>query len=269
MEPLKVFDPHFHTWDLEKQNLPWLEGENIRLQRSFGAEQFLEEYRKQESLNLVGSLHIEADTSNPSEEDELVHALVEAHPEVSAFVTHQRLSAKMTINQFSSGVREVLHTPDSPRGRCLEPSFLDGLKKLAEEERSFDAVIRPDEIEDLAQSLEESPETTVVLDHMANLTELDEQSQHALTRIAELPNTFVKLSGAGLNESDSALRLLDFLGSVFGPERLMFASNWPLINIDSSVRKNIDILLNVFGRDNQIFTKTAMTAYRIERNSHD
>ena len=58
---LKVIDTHFHIWDLEKQDLPWLAGVPETIKKTFTIQQYIENYEKIKDIDFVGGIYVEVD----------------------------------------------------------------------------------------------------------------------------------------------------------------------------------------------------------------
>ena len=171
----------------------------------------------------------------------------------------------MRMPLYAHGVREPLHTPASPRGRCLQDDFIRGLQLMADKNMPFDACVRVDELGDLAQVCEQVPEATVIVDHMGNISNLQnlESSSDALHRLGELPNVYVKVSGYPTDDPRFVSALLDLAQAAFSNKRLLYASNWPVVGLYADFDSHLSILLNRFAGDDDFFLNNARNAYHI------
>lgn len=93
-----------------------------------------------------------------------------------------------------AGVREPLHVETSPRGRCLERSFIEGLEVLADNDMIFESCNRVEELEDMYNAVSQVPQAKVVIDHCGNVTELTGNYKQAMRKLAKLPNVYCKVS---------------------------------------------------------------------------
>ncbi|MEI4855945.1 hypothetical protein, partial [Klebsiella pneumoniae] len=89
---------------------------------------------------------------------------------------------------FATGIREPLHTGDAPKGRCLEESFIEGLKNLAKKNMPFESCNRVDELEDFYKTAKSLPEETFILNHLGNVVELSEEYKSVMKKFAKLDN---------------------------------------------------------------------------------
>lgn len=136
------------------------------------------------------------------------------------------------------GLRPMLQSiPD--REWVLNPAFSPILARLAELGLCFDALITPDHLETLAVLASRHPRLPVVIDHAAKPAIRDGEEAYRywaprIERLGAFSNVSCKLSGllteAGPGIGLSVLRpYLEHLYAVFGPDRLMWGSDWPVM----------------------------------------
>jgi predicted TIM-barrel fold metal-dependent hydrolase len=154
--------------------------------------------------------------------------------------------------------RRVKDWIDRP-GVLAEPGFLAGFAALAERGLSFDAWVYAHQMGDVAVLADEYPETTVVLDHFATPVGLlgpmgsatgrtaGERAallarwREDLAALAERPHVVAKVSGiafpplglqrTGIGRAELAELagpLVEHTVEVFGPDRVLFGSNFPM-----------------------------------------
>lgn len=268
MTNLKIFDSHIHVWDLAAQQLDWLQGVDSMLHRSFSFSDFKQAYNNLhdkglEDVELVGALHVEADVADPVAEDARITPLMQQEPLLTGFVTHANLRKDMHVTPDAVGVREVLHNDNVPRGRCLESSFTAGCRNLSSQAKVFDLCMRTPELADFHAAYENCANVRVVINHCGNAQKLDDEFVSNIRALAESPNVYCKLSGLNYESTADAYQLLEFLGEIFGPQRLMFASNWPVIGIYTELHTHITAIRKVFGDDPDVFSGTARSVYNL------
>ncbi len=144
-------------------------------------------------------------------------------------------------------------------GVLASPEFLRGFAAVAERGMTFDAWVYGDQLAQVARLATEYPETTIVLDHfgtpvglqgpMGKRTGRDERSRADLLHrwrddiaaLAAHPNVVAKQSGfafpplgnrrVGIGRADLAelsAPLIEHTADVFGPDRQVFGSNFPM-----------------------------------------
>ena len=175
------------------------------------------------------------------------------------------------------GVRHVVQDePDD--GFMLRPDFQRGIAALRQCDFTYDLLIFPRQLSAavaLAQKFSEQP---FVLDHLAKppikagtLSPWREQLQE----LAKCPNVCCKVSGLVTEASWSDWRAEDFLPfldvafDAFGPDRLMFGSDWPVCRLAASYQSVFELVRNFvrrFGADDQakIFGENAVKFYGLK-----
>jgi L-fuconolactonase len=120
-------------------------------------------------------------------------------------------------------------------GKSLEPA----LRALVELDLAFDALVKPPQLPNLLRLLERHPDLRVVVDHGAKpdiAGGVLEPWASDLARIADETAACCKLSGLATEAGDgwkpeSLKPYMDRLLECFGPERLMWGSDWPVVNL--------------------------------------
>lgn len=260
----KIIDTHFHVWDLEKQDLPWLEGVDEVIKRTFTFEELLNNYNEIDGIDFIGGIYVEVDGKDPIQEDEIIYDLCKQNEKILATMMKSKVSPTMRVPAFATGIREPLHTDDAPKGRCLEESFIEGLKNLAKKNMPFESCNRVDELEDFYKTAKSLPEETFILNHLGNVAELSEEYKSVMKKFAKLDNVYVKVSGYSTKDKEFVRDLLKFVKETFRSDRLMYASNWPVVELYSNFNENLLILLEEFKDDEDFFYNNAIRCYNLD-----
>ncbi|MBW3091917.1 amidohydrolase family protein [Bifidobacterium sp. 82T10] len=265
---MRIIDAHIHLWDTSRQHLPWLDGPDAdpRLLGRFTADDLSARYAAALPADCAfdGGVYVEVDCADPLDEDRQL--ATNRDPRVLAKVMRSTLDPAMRVPLFAAGVRDPLHVPGSERGRCLDDGFVAGLRLLGQAGLPFDACVRRDELDDLAETAERAPDTTIVVDHMGNVTPgtLDERYVAAMRRLAACPNVVVKVSGYPTDDRRFVRDLLALSRELFDGRR-MAASNWPVVDSYSSLEAHLSTLLDEDGDDERLYHDTAAHVYGIGR----
>ena len=179
------------------------------------------------------------------------------------------------------GLRQVLHTGATPPDYCLDPAFVKGVRMLGDRGLSFDLCLRNDQLEVGAGLIERCPRTRFVLDHCGNPHAGKEDLngwRRGLAKIAGLKGREVlcKISGlyANVKAADwPADRLAPIVRSVidlFGWDRVIFAGDWPVVNLGASYRAWVEALKQIVRADSpgdqaKLFRDNALKFYRLPR----
>lgn len=261
---LKVIDSHFHVWNLDTQSLPWLEGTDGTITHTYTTKDLEAEYARQAGVEFVGGVYVEVDCADHEAEDKIAYDIKSADPKMLACMLRSDVSPWMRIPAFAAGIREPLHIDSEPKGRCLEPSFIEGLHALAEKGLPFESCNRVDELEDAYEAFAQAPEETVILNHLGNVEALTPEWKSVMKKFASLPNLYMKVSGYPTADKQFVSELLKFVRETFDPKKLLYASNWPVVKLYSSFDEHFQILRDEFGDDENFFMNNAVRAYGLK-----
>lgn len=286
--PPALIDPHVHIWDLAQFHLPWMEGVPESIKRNFGPDDFV---RDTSDLNVERALYMEVDV-DPSQQSEEVQFAIElcqspSNHFVAAVVGGSLLADdfRAYVDRFAGqnaikGVRTVLHTPERPAGYCLQPKFVDSIRYLGDQGLSFDLCMRRAEIRDAAKLARESPQTLFILDHCGGISgaahdaDTMEDWKQGIATVAGQENIVCKISGIvdpGLGQNWSADQLSERVNvclDAFGPDRVMFAGDWPVLLMGGSYHQWVEALSTIVAdRDEEfrqkLFYDNALRIYRM------
>ena len=299
---MKIIDAHHHLWcpvkDTADIGYVWLK--NIGAMKPFGdptsiqRDYLVEEFRA-ESTNheLIGSVHVQADGGipDPVKESEWLESLNEKTALPSAHVgfldlakpdAQQVLERYLPLKGFR-GVRQILSRIDdkpeisfTPVHHLHQEIWRAQYGLLTEHGLSFDLQLYPEQMADAAEFFSQHPNIPVVIDHAGSPYDQSETGRtewkQGLALMAQLPHCHIKVSGLGMFDqqwsADSVLPLVADIIELFGADRIMYGSNFPVDKLMRSYDFGVDALLSVMrqiGLDNTmvegIFSKNAETFY--------
>jgi L-fuconolactonase len=257
---IPIIDTHQHLWDLTQFHLPWLDGGGP-LARSHTPEDY---QRETAGLNVVKTVYMEVDVeaSQKAAEAEYVlglcaapdnpmaGAVIGGNPAADGFADYL---ARFQDNPFLKGVRQVLHG-GLPPGTCLQPEFVRGVQWLGAAGLRFDLCLRANALLEGAQLAQRCPDTRFILDHCGNTDpKATDRSQweQDIAVVAEQPNVVCKISGivAGANPStwtaEDLAPIVRRCATVFGPDRIMFGSDWPVCTLTATYRQWVEALQTI------------------------
>jgi L-fuconolactonase len=236
-----IIDAHQHFWDPARGDYGWLTPE-LTIHRVYGPDD-LRPLMQRAGVN--GTILVQAAPSVA--ESDYMLAIARQTPWVLGVVGWIDLAAPDAAEQVRRrgrdplflGVRPMLQ--DIPEADwILRPELTPALHAVAEEGLVFDALILWHQIGVIAQLAERHPALSIVLDHGAK-PKLGDAAAMAvwrgqMARLAECPNLRCKLSGL-LTElppggnPDAVKQAIMVLLDLFGPERLIWGSDWPVLNL--------------------------------------
>lgn len=264
MDSIPLVDAHQHFWDLSLGKHPWLGAEPVTfrygdytaLKRSY----LPQDYRRDTARhNIAATVYVETEweRSDPAGEVRWVEALAGRAGLPSAVVAWACLDRADAAEVLASHgrsplVRGVRHKPAaaaSPRqvvpgapGSMGDPRWRAGFALLSHHGFSFDLQTpwwHLGEAADLARAF---PLTPIILNHTGLPSDRSVEGlrgwRAAMALLAREPNVSVKISGLGLagrpwRAEDNERIVLDTI-EAFGPERCMFASNFPVDSLVGS-----------------------------------
>ncbi|MFW6077766.1 MAG: amidohydrolase family protein [Hyphomicrobiales bacterium] len=271
-------DAHHHIWDLKNHVYPWLQ-EGPPRQRVYGdsaplrTDYLLSDYlRDLEGFRFVKSVYLQCgyDPDNPVGETRYVQSVADRDPNgfPHAIVAHADLDADDVDDVLRQhcespnmrGIRMLLswhETPRyqwAPRGDYLtDPKWLRGYERLAVHDLSFDAQLYPGQMPDLVTVARRVPEVPLVIDHTGMPIEREhgglEAWRDGMRQLAEMPHVHLKISGLGMVDhhwtTESIRPIVREAIDIFGVDRCMFASNFPVDKLKSDLATLYDAFLAI------------------------
>ncbi|GGN58146.1 amidohydrolase [Streptomyces albiflavescens] len=236
-------DAHHHVWDLSVRDQPWITGPELRpLRRDFTLAE-LEPQAREAGVDrtvLVQTITIPEETPEflaLAAESELVAGVVGwtdlTRPEVADELARLR---ELPGGEYLKGIRHQVQGEPDPAW-LLRPDVRRGLTAVAEAGLVYDLIVVPHQLPACAKAAAALPGLTFVLDHVGKPPiasgDLDPWASD-LRELAALPNTVCKLSGMVTEAApvvwttDTLRPYADTVLEAFGPDRLMFGSDWPV-----------------------------------------
>lgn len=175
------------------------------------------------------------------------------------------------------GVRHIVH--DEPDLRwLLRGDVVRGLRAVAERGIPYDLLLRPPHLPLIAELADRVPGLRMVIDHIAKpLIASHEMEPWArdIEAVSRIPGMHCKLSGM-ITEADHASWKADDLRpyvqhvlTLFGPDRLMFGSDWPVCRLAGSWKAVLAAFTQACGplpnaEREKILGETAMRFYALD-----
>ncbi len=251
---LPIIDTHQHLWDLERLQLPWLQGAPEVLKRSYVTKDYLEATK---GLNVVKTVYMEVNVADEQKSKEADHvialcerdddpmaaAVIGGLPHTQEFADYAKKYAK---HKSIRGVRNVLHDADRPAEMCLQLTFVDNMKLLGDLGLSFDLCMRPGEISDGALLAAQCPGTRFIIDHCGNMPVVSNDDalrakwQAGMQAAAQLDNVVCKISGIVVTApkddwtAETLAGNVNFCLDLFGEDRVFFGGDWPVCLLSAS-----------------------------------
>lgn len=245
-------DAHQHFWEYDPEDYPWITEALGVLRRSFLPSDLAPELVKSD---LHGSIAVQA--RQTLEESRWLLQLAETHPGILGVVGWVNLCSdqiEAQLKEFAQhpkfvGVRHVVQDePDDDF--MLRADFQNGLSKLRAHGLTYDILVFPKQLPAAVELVQKYPEQRFVIDHIAKPQIKDKTIapwDTQMKQLAAFPNVSCKVSGM-ITEADwkewqpeDMKPYLDVVFEAFGPDRLMFGSDWPVCLLAGEYQKVFEL----------------------------
>jgi predicted TIM-barrel fold metal-dependent hydrolase len=241
---IPIIDTHIHLFDTRRpQGVPWPAKDDAALYLPA----LPPRYRKLTAgSGIVGAIEVEC--SNWFEDNQWVLDIAEKDTIIVGTIGNidpdkadfgNRLE-QLHRNPFFRGIRYGNLWGRSPAEGVLKPGVIANLKLLADAGLAMDTA-NPDRalLAAVVRLTDQIPSLRVVIDHLPQMEQPSDAEARAalratLTEIGRRPQVYVKLSevvypvGGRLHvDLDFYRSRLDELYGIFGPDRVMYGSDWP------------------------------------------
>lgn len=291
-----MIDAHHHIW--EQRDLPWLLGpEQPRIFGSYGAirrDYLMDEYLNDvRSSGISKSVYVQANWAPANALGEVAwvenafdkvgwKGAIVAFADFSVTDVRPQLDA---LSQYKSirGIRQQYHWHDNPAYRfapdakqLISNNVMANLRHLSDYNWAFDLQIFEPQMDDASKLIQHCPKVNFILQHSGMLEDQSSVGiakwEQGLRRLASNPNAFNKLSGLGTfihrNDPYFISKTVHKMVEIFGAERCMFGSNFPIEKIWTTYGQLFDAYKAAASnltseQQNAIFSDTASRIYRL------
>ena len=278
-----VIDSHVHLYDIARLSYPWLAGVP-KLNRTFLLSDF-DAARGPVQVDQIVFAEVAVAPGQHVAEAEFVQELADTDARLTGMIAHapvekgaaveEDLAALQTFRTLR-GIRRLIETERDP-GICLEPAFLDGVRRVGRHGLSFDICVKNWGLGHALELVRRCPDVSFVLDHIGKPDIKHGLREPWWTQIAELarmPNVVVKLSGV-ITEADHAAwtreQVIPYVAHVvecFGFDRVMYGSDWTVAELTHRYPTWVEILDQVVAGASAdelraLYRGTAARTYRL------
>ncbi|MEW9920638.1 amidohydrolase [Marimonas sp. MJW-29] len=299
---MEFIDAHHHLWAPKTPELDvgyvWLK--NIGGMRPFGdptpiqRDYLLDELRGEpEGARMIGSVHLQCDPRipDPVAETAFIQKLsddagfpiaIVGYADFASGSCAQHLEGHMAYPNFR-GIRQIIsYLPDDPAHSFVQTNLLDDLTwrsqfgLLADYGLSFDLMLYPHQMRHAAAFFADHPDIPVVLEHLGSPLNRSEAGMklwaEGMQALAALPHVHAKLSGYAMyfrdRLDDEARMVTQRILEWFGPDRVMFGSNFPVDRLYLTYNQAFDLVREELGGDVEVqravFRENAARFYRLD-----
>ena len=235
-------DAHHHFWKYDPVRYAWMNERMEVLKKDYQPADLLVEIEK---TGIDGVVSVQADQSMLETDELLEHAA--RHDFIKGVVGWFPLSdssveevlSEYAQNPWLKGVRHVVQ--DEPDDRfILGNAFNEGIRKLEQFDLVYDILIYERQLAPSIEFVDLHPNLSFVLDHVAKPRIGDglmDPWKEQMFELARRENVTCKLSGMATEANwtewtlDGLRPYMEVALDAFGPNRLMFGSDWPVARL--------------------------------------
>lgn len=245
-------DSHQHFWQYDINRHSWINDDMSVIRKDF-LPQDLGPILKDHGIDAC--VAVQADQTD--EESHFLLKLAEGNPFIKGVVGWTDLKSSeldQTLemyqqNSLLKGFRHILQ--GEPEGFMLDAAFVKGVSRLQDFGFSYDILVYSRQLPEVVELLKQLPEMPLVIDHFAKpdikAAEFDLWFKHMQT-LSGYDHLHIKLSGLVTEADWKSWHMTDFepyiesILALFGPERILFGSDWPVCLVAASYEQVLEIV---------------------------
>jgi L-fuconolactonase len=248
-------DAHQHYWQLGRSDYAWMQPHHAAISRDFLPKDMAPLCA---TAGVTGTVLVQADAT--VRETDFMLEIAATTPSVLGVVGWIDFTAPDAVAQVERraaqapirGLRPMLEFIPDPDW-ILQPAFARVFRAMIATGLTFDALVHPHHLAALDRLVRRHPDLSVVIDHGAKPriatwntdTDAMQAWRKAMQRVAENPQVSCKLSGllteAGENARAGILTAIEVLLEVFGPSRLIWGSDWPVMTLAGDYQEWVNL----------------------------
>lgn len=276
-------DAHHHVWDLRVREQTWMQGPALDpVRRNFSIEDLAPL-----AANAGVTATVVVQTVGVPEETPDLLSVAATNELVTGVVGWVDLTSPGVADALAAlrerpdgawlkGIRHQVHDEEDPRWLCRD-DVQRGLAAVAAAGLAYDLLTKTPHLPAAIETVAARPDLTFVVDHISKPLIQSGELEPWATRLRELashPNVTCKLSGMVTEASwtdwtvEDLRPYADVVLDAFGPERVMFGSDWPVCLLAASYEQVMEAAeeltagLSEAERD-AIFGDTARRVYHL------
>lgn len=274
-----IIDSHQHFWKYEPVKHAWIDDNMAVIRKDFMPSDLQSVYQDN---GVDGCVAVQADQT--LEETDFLLQLSKDNSFIKGVVGWVDLRAdnlETTLEKYSEanklkGFRHVVQgEPD--HNFLLRPDFLRGIEVLQKNNYTYDILIFPHQLGAALEFVKRFPDMNFVIDHIAKPYIKDgfyDGWAALMTEIAKYENVYCKMSGI-ITEADyntwtpeQIHPYMELVLEVFGPNRVMYGSDWPVCLVAGNYTKVKELTTNFIAtlsasEQQQIMGTNAVKFYKL------
>ena len=275
-----VIDSHHHFWNYDPVQYDWID-DSMKLIRTDFLPGNLEQTIRGAGVDGVISVQARQSLTETdwllemARQHSFIKGIVGWVPLCSSNI--EPLLERYSNEKFLKGVRHVIQGEPDPE-YMLRSDFNYGLSLLKNYQLVYDILIVEQQLPDTIRFVDQHEEQLFVLDHLAKPLikgNVISPWKENIRELAKRPHVNCKISGM-VTEADikgwTAAQLrpyFDVVLEAFGPDRLLFGSDWPVCLVATTFRQWLELVLeniSAFSTSEQdrIMGRNAERIYNLE-----
>lgn len=240
-----IIDSHQHFWEYDPNRHSWIDENMSAIRRDFLPSELKSTYTEN---GIDGCIAVQADQTLT--ETDFLLKISEEHDFIKGVVGWLDLRAENVaevLEKYLSweklkGFRHIVQA-ETDHDFLMRPHFLRGISLLEAHGYTYDLLLFPHQLRSALEFIKHFPNQKFVIDHIAkpNIKEgFYDDWAVLMTEISRYENVFCKLSGM-ITEADFSswtpsqiIPYMDLVLNTFGPDRIMFGSDWPVCLVAGS-----------------------------------
>lgn len=248
---MKILDSHVHFWDPGALRYPWIE-KGSPFDRIYAPEDYRRAAGNMPDAAII-FIEADADSSCSLREAQWAHGLASGSLGIRGIVARVPLTENPALladldtvasMPLVKGIRDNIQ--GHAAGFCTQAAFVRGVQEAGRRGLHFEICGKHHQLEEILSLARRCPEVSLVLDHCAKPDirhAMREPWLSQIRRLAALPNIVCKISGLATEADWARWQPEDLLwyarqaADAFGPERILFGSDWPVCEVAGGFAK--------------------------------
>lgn len=276
---MRITDTHLHIWNTARLHYPWLD-EVPSIRKNYE----IQDYGADAGQQVAQMIFVQCECLPDQYKKEIgyVSAAAESDPRIAGIVSWFPLHKpgidaeleELVKNPLIRGIRRL---EESPVSLYSNPVFTDNLSLLKRHRLSFDICLKAWQLPEAVKMVDRQPDIAYMLDHCGKPDIKNGELvlwKENIRLLADNPRVYCKISGlvteADWNSwtPDDLKPYFDFVTEQFGADRIVFGSDWPVVNLASGFRGWLDTFLELCrdfseGELAKVLYENAQRFYRI------
>tara|TARA_B110000483_G_scaffold21899_1_gene24947 strand:- start:3755 stop:4579 length:825 start_codon:yes stop_codon:yes gene_type:complete len=273
-----IIDSHQHFWNYDPIKDAWIDSSMEVIKRDFlpkNLKPLLDEN------GIDGCISVQADQSE--NETDFLLSCAQKNKFIKGVVgwldlTSKNLESRLNHyvkNPFFKGLRHIVQAEKDDY--LLRSDVQNGISKLAKYNLTYDILVFPSQLTAAITLVKKFPNQQFILDHISkpNISDsMDELWKLNIVELAKNQNVCCKLSGLVTETknyifSDNDFKpYIDVIFKSFGPNRILFGSDWPVCLLAANYKKVFDLIFDYLDNHSietkaKVFGQNAIKIYNL------